>query len=149
MLSTFSVPVRSREFKILRGMPSFTIVVPSSSALFQKLGIETLMTLRAYTDTDYEELGLGNPDVRDNFKAAINYDVLYIRECRLKDVIGAEWSKHYGPPTPRDFILASDGLFSIDTIVKVVNFEKHAYDLGSLNRDYERPKSKKRTVRRR
>lgn len=149
MLQTFAVPVRSREFRTLLQLPSFTLVVPSSSVLYDKLGLNTLMTLLMYTEDDYEELGQGNIDVRDNVRATQNYDVLYIRECRLKDVVKSEWAKHYGPPTADYFIKAGDGLFTIDSIVKVVNFEKHSYDLGSLNRDYERPKSKKRALRRR
>jgi hypothetical protein len=73
---------------------------------------------------------------------------MYIRECRLKDVVRSEWAKNYGPPGSQEFIEAGDGMFNVDSVVKVVNFEKHNYDLASLNRDYEQPKStKKRTSR--
>lgn len=148
MLQTFAVPVRSREFRLLRQLPSFTLVLPNTSSFLEKLGIDTLVSLLVYNEHDYEELGMGNVDVRNNVRAIQNYDVMYIRECRLKDVVRSEWAKNYGPPGSQEFIEAGDGMFNVDSVVKVVNFEKHNYDLASLNRDYEQPKStKKRTSR--
>jgi hypothetical protein len=142
------LPVSLTDYKTLKNRPSFTIIVPSDSIVGESLTMSTLVNVLAFSLTDLEKLKVSDSK-GVSCLAKSGYDINYIRECALRNVVSWEWKDNHGPSCVEDFIYATENPITLDDYVKIIFVKKQIVSLQELNKKYasEKPKSPRKKNR--
>ena len=126
-------PVPERDYSILSTLDSFCLLAEVEDELAQDTTIDTVLDFKVLRDEDYY---MDNEDAQPIGERY--YDIKYIRETRLKNVIASEWSLMYGPRSLKTYFKYFPEA-NPDSHVKVFLIESLKYDLKQLNRQYTNP----------
>lgn len=135
-MKCLDIVVPQSHFSVLSHNDSFTLVLPTNDPRMDSPNLHTLIRMIALSESDYQNfVNLTDTPISP---LAINFfDIDYIRECRAKSVIDAEWSQSYGPSTLKDFVNYHQlGETGADEPVKIYYLKRPKPNLTRLNREY-------------
>lgn len=79
----------------LKSKPGFTVIFPVAEDKYKEYGVEigSLVSLKTYTDQDYEKIKKGNKKVMDHPKREYFCSVEVIKSCRLENLARSDLDK--------------------------------------------------------
>jgi len=129
------LPVPESDYQIFGRYKVFCILADPENPFCKTTQLETSIQLQVYEDENFFEREV---EPNQPVKSTQFYDVRYIRDTRLKDILRPEWQLMWGPQDIETFLEVHPKI-KPSTPVKVFCLEKVKHDLRQLNRQYLNP----------
>jgi hypothetical protein len=138
MHTDFTVP--KTEYDYIDVLPVFCLVLNPEAGFAKSTNLTSSFKLNVFSDDDF----LNDCTEEKNILTSEYYDVIYLRDTRLRNITKKEWDTNYGAKNVSQYKnlhhLKNKKRILDDEIVKVICLKKISYDLNDLNHGYKNPK---------